>query len=120
MIRRPPRSTLFPYTTLFRSFLPDRGDAHDVVEVRMRDPDGHRPRPRGGDLLQDQTRLLARIDDRALGGRVIDNEVAVLDELAVGDRDDLHAPTASPARSTARYFSTAIAAVVASPTAVVI
>src|SRR5256885_6653101 len=25
MIRRPPRSTLFPYTTLFRSLLPDRG-----------------------------------------------------------------------------------------------
>src|SRR2546429_3580593 len=24
MIRRPPRSTLFPYTTLFRSFFPDR------------------------------------------------------------------------------------------------
>src|SRR5260370_25492742 len=23
MIRRPPRSTLFPYTTLFRSFLPE-------------------------------------------------------------------------------------------------
>src|SRR2546422_8356563 len=30
MIRRPPRSTLFPYTTLFRSR--DRG--HDVVERR--------------------------------------------------------------------------------------
>src|SRR2546422_4830716 len=29
MIRRPPRSTLFPYTTLFRS----------VVEVRVRDED---------------------------------------------------------------------------------
>src|SRR5436309_6482706 len=27
MIRRPPRSTLFPYTTLFRSYLPDGGDA---------------------------------------------------------------------------------------------
>src|SRR3989441_4327399 len=25
MIRRPPRSTLFPYTTLFRSVLADRG-----------------------------------------------------------------------------------------------
>src|SRR2546426_7629069 len=25
MIRRPPRSTLFPYTTLFRSLDPDRG-----------------------------------------------------------------------------------------------
>src|SRR3712207_8419221 len=27
MIRRPPRSTLFPYTTLFRSVLPQRGPA---------------------------------------------------------------------------------------------
>src|SRR4030066_1885145 len=26
MIRRPPRSTLFPYTTLFRSIEPDRGE----------------------------------------------------------------------------------------------
>src|SRR2546429_2589542 len=26
MIRRPPRSTLFPYTTLFRSDCPSRGD----------------------------------------------------------------------------------------------
>src|SRR4051812_49880529 len=26
MIRRPPRSTLFPYTTLFRSLSSDRGD----------------------------------------------------------------------------------------------
>src|SRR2546422_2924608 len=25
MIRRPPRSTLFPYTTLFRSSFPDKG-----------------------------------------------------------------------------------------------
>src|SRR5215203_6653551 len=32
MIRRPPRSTLFPYTTLFRSLPPGQG---------------HRPRPRG-------------------------------------------------------------------------
>src|SRR5258707_11710043 len=30
MIRRPPRSTLFPYTTLFRSIL-----------VERRDPEGH-------------------------------------------------------------------------------
>src|SRR3712207_8933528 len=29
MIRRPPRSTLFPYTTLFRSFIQDRPSAHD-------------------------------------------------------------------------------------------
>src|SRR5256885_12227956 len=32
MIRRPPRSTLFPYTTLFRSLLElDRGDGHRAV-----------------------------------------------------------------------------------------
>src|SRR3712207_8549915 len=34
MIRRPPRSTLFPYTTLFRSALLDR------VGDRTRPPDG--------------------------------------------------------------------------------
>src|SRR3712207_7841694 len=33
MIRRPPRSTLFPYTTLFRSALVDRGQL-DGVEGR--------------------------------------------------------------------------------------
>src|SRR5258707_12297901 len=31
MIRRPPRSTLFPYTTLFRSKLEVFGDANDYV-----------------------------------------------------------------------------------------
>src|SRR3712207_8539022 len=30
MIRRPPRSTLFPYTTLFRSFSAFFKDQHDV------------------------------------------------------------------------------------------
>src|SRR5260370_684258 len=29
MIRRPPRSTLFPYTTLFRSLVGDLGDRDD-------------------------------------------------------------------------------------------
>src|SRR5258708_26338505 len=31
MIRRPPRSTLFPYTTLFRSLLQDAADNYDRV-----------------------------------------------------------------------------------------
>src|SRR5258708_25631668 len=31
MIRRPPRSTLFPYTTLFRSELQQRARAHDLA-----------------------------------------------------------------------------------------
>src|SRR2546430_6160770 len=32
MIRRPPRSTLFPYTTLFRSLEPERAE-HGIVEA---------------------------------------------------------------------------------------
>src|SRR2546422_5213583 len=34
MIRRPPRSTLFPYTTLFRSILvPQRGDKRSLIDL---------------------------------------------------------------------------------------
>src|SRR5437899_6176946 len=33
MIRRPPRSTLFPYTTLFRSFQPDRMSSLKVLPM---------------------------------------------------------------------------------------
>src|SRR2546427_6181055 len=33
MIRRPPRSTLFPYTTLFRSLLADEAAKHRQVRV---------------------------------------------------------------------------------------
>src|SRR3712207_7209202 len=42
MIRRPPRSTLFPYTTLFRSHLRRRPVRQGVPEER------HPTRPRGG------------------------------------------------------------------------
>src|SRR3712207_2189941 len=43
MIRRPPRSTLFPYTTLFRSF-PDRDVEHAMI-----------PRPRVGTVSDTDT-----------------------------------------------------------------
>src|SRR2546426_7759410 len=33
MIRRPPRSTLFPYTTLFRSFIEGRGGGSVALQV---------------------------------------------------------------------------------------
>src|SRR3712207_9016278 len=35
MIRRPPRSTLFPYTTLFRSEVEDLRDVHVLEERRQ-------------------------------------------------------------------------------------
>src|SRR2546422_7583606 len=43
MIRRPPRSTLFPYTTLFRSLSDDDGRAHPCATATSggRACDGH-------------------------------------------------------------------------------
>src|SRR5256885_9347838 len=44
MIRRPPRSTLFPYTTLFRSAVPNLPDQKPrVVEYQGRDRRPHAP-----------------------------------------------------------------------------
>src|SRR5437867_9489388 len=46
MIRRPPRSTLFPYTTLFRSSRAGRPDAGDRVQPRSGGPGAHLRGPR--------------------------------------------------------------------------
>src|SRR2546425_7353240 len=35
MIRRPPRSTLFPYTTLFRSLARRDDDVHEILGLRL-------------------------------------------------------------------------------------
>src|SRR2546426_9284328 len=64
MIRRPPRSTLFPYTTLFRS--PVGGDAHLLVEPALREAVGASRR----------------------GAQDLDHEQQMLDPLP-GERPDL-------------------------------
>src|SRR3712207_6871636 len=62
MIRRPPRSTLFPYTTLFRSEVRDRGDQHGhgheqhVNRRRQREAE---PRAVLQDDVQEQPRPVA-------------------------------------------------------------
>src|SRR5262245_63508126 len=38
MIRRPPRSTLFPYTTLFRSRREVRDEAEGLLQLLQREP----------------------------------------------------------------------------------
>src|SRR2546425_11945730 len=56
MIRRPPRSTLFPYTTLFRS----RGGEEDHVARRLRGVGPHpplQPVPAGGRVAPPLTRF---------------------------------------------------------------
>src|SRR3712207_2481529 len=63
MIRRPPRSTLFPYTTLFRSKLVDALAEHGLW---IRDADGLRAAldERGVDTSQDRT--WAQLVDKAV------------------------------------------------------
>src|SRR2546430_7068049 len=60
MIRRPPRSTLFPYTTLFRSRLL----AHEALGVLLGDRHGrhgHGRRDGGGAVEEDRFRHVDRL-----------------------------------------------------------
>src|SRR2546430_10533559 len=67
MIRRPPRSTLFPYTTLFRSRSRERGDRKPSTRSIARSP--RRRRWHGGrsrseehtSELQSQSNLVCRL-----------------------------------------------------------
>src|SRR5256885_4925063 len=57
MIRRPPRSTLFPYTTLFRSRFRQGVDCVPSLDLRAEPRatrDGRRALPPGGVLLPDR------------------------------------------------------------------
>src|SRR3712207_7031506 len=63
MIRRPPRSPLFPYTTLFRSPLPPVLMYHSIS--RSSEPDPHRLRVHP-DRLDRHLRLLRRLGLRGV------------------------------------------------------
>src|SRR3712207_8534966 len=66
MIRRPPRSTLFPYTTLFRS-----------LPLRLRHPKCRRRALQP--LLRGRRLLRPRLQARAEGGRRVGRDNRVLD-----------------------------------------
>src|SRR3712207_9137365 len=76
MIRRPPRSTLFPYTTLFRS--------------RVEDLDGDAPR---------QHFVFGVPDGGHASARQFPVEAVATSENAVGGQGFHSAPTVVPARS---------------------
>src|SRR2546422_11630362 len=77
MIRRPPRSTLFPYTTLFRSLIRDLGDDDLMLPGRflLLDHRAGADRDPAAALLVALLDPLAAVDDRPGG------EVGPLDEL---------------------------------------
>src|SRR2546425_7677029 len=58
MIRRPPRSTLFPYTTLFRSLPHEGSDVRQDPQVRAHSPTG-----RDTDSLGPGVRRLRRSEE---------------------------------------------------------
>src|SRR5260370_16840825 len=74
MIRRPPRSTLFPYTTLFRSWMPSRkgyGETHSAsrfhefqsrrLSLRYRGEDGAIRSEEHTSELQSHLNLVCRL-----------------------------------------------------------
>src|SRR2546422_11780290 len=66
MIRRPPRSTLFPYTTLFRSL---RAAPVKRAQVRV---DGVKRRP---DLVQREKQVRAEVEGHRLVVRILEHLV---------------------------------------------
>src|SRR5687768_18198119 len=62
MIRRPPRSTLFPYTTLFRSEA-DEDDGRGLLQVRVRHGSALGAGP--DDVVRQELLLLGRLGPRA-------------------------------------------------------
>src|SRR2546430_4689163 len=73
MIRRPPRSTLFPYTTLFRSWLRRRARGRAAARARPRrgpgTPPAASPRPPAPRGSPRAPSLVAGGDPRGAGGR---------------------------------------------------
>src|SRR3712207_8819257 len=67
MIRRPPRSTLFPYTTLFRSLLRPPGPNPETVTV-----DDPRPLYAAVKLLEERCRCPITYEDPRWGAEDVD------------------------------------------------
>src|SRR3712207_7386052 len=72
MIRRPPRSTLFPYTTLFRS------DARQLPARTVQSREG---------VEQPVAVRVVRVPVDVRGARLLDDAAAVHDGHAVGELD---------------------------------
>src|SRR5439155_11133893 len=107
MIRRPPRSTLFPYTTLFRSLRAARepGDPHRDDAARSgRGRRAHRCAPRGPQsdgtrVIAASPQLLARVAGiaRRASGEIL--EVYAGGELAATAKADASPLTAADVRA---------------------
>src|SRR5256885_13142653 len=69
MIRRPPRSTLFPYTTLFRSCALQPGGRAPTGDARAFDGHTERAHKQGGDAAHNARAHVKRDALRVIGDR---------------------------------------------------
>src|SRR5256884_1912684 len=95
MIRRPPRSTLFPYTTLFRSFLQEMRREHAARERLERDGvAGIAHDSQGGDHVLDDVVLDQRAATRQPAGnpRADETSLEVLADFVAAGADREFAP----------------------------
>src|SRR2546425_8516911 len=102
MIRRPPRSTLFPYTTLFRSrptTLPLRHPARRLSRAGRRSlPAGRRRRARSEEHTSELQSLAYLVCRLLLEKKKNENDSLRLPSLDdVGEKDPLH-PLRPPAQ----------------------
>src|SRR6202451_732447 len=94
MIRRPPRSTLFPYTTLFRSESHSRLDFNDIESLNRSTPGGVRSEEHTSEL-QSPSYLVCRL---LLEKKKREAEVSpwyAWDDYCVGSLSAMSAPPSS-------------------------
>src|SRR5260221_5666298 len=82
MIRRPPRSTLFPYTTLFRSFIPKRFGVETLRDAILKVMEGDVWVPPDTDLSSADDPDMTRLRDRLV--TLTPQQVRVLMMLSEG------------------------------------
>src|SRR2546427_11451875 len=97
MIRRPPRSTLFPYTTLFRSVFLDQNPRLVVQGITGRDGSFHTRQ-----MISYGTKVVAGVTP-GKGGQLFDGVVPIFDTVADGARE-------TRANTTVIYVPAALAA----------
>src|SRR2546426_1904505 len=84
MIRRPPRSTLFPYTTLFRSLVTELARRLDALEAGAREVERRAPER----LATELARLKKAVAELA-GGVQVDEQRLAVEIALMADRVDV-------------------------------